>query len=245
MPFYLDGELDAARVPALDTHLKDCDGCAEEITDLRQLRAAIRTSGAYRQASEQLRERVHAALRDAFPKSKTAHQKRTRLRWAMSLAVGIALGLLLNAFLVGYERQRALGDEVIAAHVRSLLAQHATDVSSAADSTVRPWFASKLQFAPDVPDMARFGYPLVGGRLDYIDHVRVAALVYRSGGNLINVFVWPAGKGPSALRAYRRKGYSVVHWVAGGMQHWAVSDLPLDKLKVVCSDLQGSTVATE
>jgi anti-sigma factor RsiW len=217
MPFYLDGELDAARVPALDTHLKDCDGCAEEITDLRQLRAAIRTSGAYRQASEQLRERVHAALRDAFPKSKTAHQKRTRLRWAMSLAVGIALGLLLNAFLVGYERQRALGDEVIAAPVRSLLAHHATDVS----------------------------YPLVGGRLDYIDHVRVAALVYRSGGNLINVFVWPAGKGPSALRAYRRKGYSVVHWVAGGMQHWAVSDLPLDKLKVVCSDLQGSTVATE
>ncbi len=123
------------------------------------------------------------------------------------------------------ERDHLL-NEAVASHVRSLMAEHLTDVASSDQHTVKPWFNGKLDFAPEVKDFAAHGFPLVGGRLDYLNGRAVAALVYRRNKHFINVFVWPAqntGNGKSDVQ--KRQGYSVINRDADGLRYCVVSDL--------------------
>jgi anti-sigma factor RsiW len=105
------------------------------------------------------------------------------------------------------------------------MADHLTDVASSDQHTVKPWFHGKLDFAPPVDDFAGDGFPLIGGRLDYLDHRSVAALVYRHAQHPINLFVYPADGPDMAPVASVETGYNILHWRSGGMDFWAVSDV--------------------
>jgi anti-sigma factor RsiW len=116
-------------------------------------------------------------------------------------------------------------DEVVASHVRSLQMDHITDVASSNEHTVKPWFHGKLDYAPPVEDYTAQGFPLIGGRLEYLDHQNVAALVYRRAQHPINVFILPRDAADSAPQFRADHGYNMWRWTKGGMAFWAVSDV--------------------
>jgi len=116
--------------------------------------------------------------------------------------------------------------DVVASHIRSLMAQHLTDVPSSDRHTVKPWFAGKVPFAITVPDFKTQGFALEGGRLDYVSGRVVAALVYRRRQHVINVFVWPLAPADQPQNGtHAQAGYDAIAWTAHGQQHWAVSDV--------------------
>jgi anti-sigma factor RsiW len=122
-------------------------------------------------------------------------------------------------------------DQLVASHVRSLLAHHLVDVETSNRHVVKPWFNGKIDFAPPVIDLVDRGYPLAGGRLDYIDGRVVAAIVYHRRLHSINLFVRPAGGLASPVGfTSRHDGYSIVRWTRGGLEFWAVSDIEPNEL---------------
>ena len=121
--------------------------------------------------------------------------------------------------------------ELVDAHVRSLLPGHLLDVESSDRHTVKPWFAGKTDIAPVVVDLVDKGFPLLGGRLDYVDGHTAAALVYGRRGHTINLFVWRTAPGETADGSFAVRGYSVLHWSNGGLSAWAVSDAALSELE--------------
>jgi anti-sigma factor (TIGR02949 family) len=248
---YLDGELDPRDAGEVENHLRQCVACATRHERERRLRQAVRQHLEPLRAPEWLRNAVVAAVRapatgevaidarglaaappDAAAAGTAAARARRFSRWvptwaatAAALVLGLAGGWQLAVSRGSRGEPSDLATEVIASHVRSLQATHLTDVGSSEHHTVKPWFAGKLDFSPPVPDLAARGFPLVGGRLDYLDGHQVAALVYRRRQHIINLFVWPAAESSAAPATVTHRGYQVVHGVAGGMAYWAVSDL--------------------
>ena len=159
------------------------------------------------------------------------HNRLDRLRWAwinLGLAgAGIAAFLVtLNLYLAQPSRQDRLEQGIVASHFRSLMPDHLADVASSDRHTVKPWFAGKLDYSPPVVDLAARGFPLLGGRLDYIGQRPVAALAYGRRKHLINVYVWPeAGQGDTAPLAAARQGFHLLGWRQDGMRFMAVSDM--------------------
>ena len=240
---YLDGELDLMNSLRIEDHLRECAGCAQKYRNLQALRSAVRGGNLYFQPSNDLAARLHSSLleaersgRPALRSMREAPNKVRRWSWqtASALAAGLALvALFAYRFAPGASRT-SQGDlvvrEVLASHVRSLQADHLTDVLSSDQHTVKPWFNGKLDFSPLVRDLSEQGFPLVGGRLDYLDERPVAALVYQRRKHVINLFVWPSSE-KTHKDVLMRQGYNMQHWTEAGMTFWAVSDLNNSELE--------------
>jgi len=124
--------------------------------------------------------------------------------------------------------------QLIASHVRSLMANHLTSVASYDQHRVKPWLDAKLDFAPPAVDLASEGFPLIGGRLDYLDNQPVAALVYQRRKHFINLFIWPTTPEATAVRpamAMSHQGYQLLHWADPDFSYWAVSDVNINDLQ--------------
>lgn len=225
---YVDDELPPALRAEAAAHIENCAECRGLVQREHTWRQAIRRAGSYYDAPDLLRRRVVDMSRQ-----RAASPPSPRWRgWAMaaSLLLAVALSSGITAYLVAPPPGEPVAEQVVASHVRSLMAQHLTDVASSNEHTVKPWFHGKLDFAPPVEDLAAQGFALIGGRLDYIAGCSTAALVYRHAQHPINLFIFPA-KGPDTTpTAEIEEGYNILHWRAGGMAYWAVSDLEAKQL---------------
>ena len=228
---YLDKELDLVRSLETERHLKECPACLERYQEQQALRKVISARSLYFEAPPGLRRRVRRAVRQAGQAEAPPARRiwDLSLLWLRMLAPAAVAALALLLALPWWIRPSAdsrLAQEVVSAHVRSLLVDHLTDVASTDQHTVKPWFSGKVSFAPPVTDLAAQGFPLVGGRLDVLEDQPVAAAVYQRRKHLINLFIWPATRSASTREiSLARRGYNLVHWTEGGMEYWAVSDV--------------------
>ena len=237
-----DGELDIANSLELERHLKTCAACAAEKKSLNSLKAALRRSSLRYDAPDSLRREVRRMARASGNKTRQLLFQSLRL-WK-SLAFGAAAVAFLAIVLrPGIFVRDQMLNEAVASHVRSLMAEHLTDVTSSDQHTVKPWFSGKLDFSPPVTDFAGADYPLVGGRLDYLQGHSVAALVYMHRKHIINVFVWPMASAREELApAVTQRGFHVIHGTHAGMAYWVVSDLNAEELATFSRMLVASLV---
>jgi anti-sigma factor RsiW len=239
VPGYLDGDLDLSRTIEMETHLETCGECARELEKQQALRAALQHGLLAYSAPEGLREYIQSSLRSSAPteapKRASAWRPFALLRWAGAFAVLALCAVTAWQLLPGLHgpaSDQRIEAEVFASHVRSLEASHLVDVASTDQHTVKPWFDGKLDFSPPVEDLASDGFPLIGGRLDYLEGREVAALVYQRRKHFINVFVWPDAAGSISTQTPRsRQGYNLMRWSRGGFQFWAASDVSASDLE--------------
>jgi anti-sigma factor RsiW len=236
----LDGELDVLRMVEIDEHVRQCPGCQAIYDSQRALRSVLKADGLYFRAPAGLERRVSAAVRAATEPSRR-WSRAFAPQWLAAAAAAAIVVAAVVAMPIVSRRSHAdqIAQEVVSAHIRSLMASHLTDVPSSDQHTVKPWFAGKLDFSPPVVDLKDEGFPLVGGRLDYVDGRPVAALAYRRGAHSINLFVWPGSEAEVAEAFDRRQGYNALSWTRGHTSFWAVSDLNSAELRLFAQLVQG------
>ena len=234
-----DGELDAANTLQVDQHLADCPQCFAAARNLGTLRVLLRNDALRFRAPAELRRVIRTSVADATRATEDA-TRAPSLWWRIGLAAAAMVAAMVAFVLWPSHREDPLLAELTSSHVRSLMVAHLTDVESGDQHTVKPWFDGKLDFAPPVRDLRDSGFPLFGGRLDYLAARPVAALVYSRQKHLINLFVWPETLPDTAPHAAERNGYHLIHWSVQGMTFWAVSDLNEKDLMDFARILAGS-----
>lgn len=228
LPEYADGECGFVRRLLLRRHYERCPSCLARLEALQTTRAAIRAKMTVYRAPPGLASRIASALpREAAPPPRRI----SRVPWgfgASGLAGAIA-GVALTLLLI--RSPDPLVGDAVADHVRSLMADHLTDVLTSDQHTVKPWLSARLDLSPVVKDLAAEGFPLIGGRLDYLEGHRAAALVYRRAKHVINVLAFVA-PGPEDTRPTLRTqdGFNVITWRMGGLTYVAISDLEASQL---------------
>ena len=225
----IDGELDAGHARELETHIATCAGCAARLREFHELHKMMTPAGLRYTAPASLRVSIEGKL--PAPRLAAASRRSVLRGFAVgATASALAASGLLVMVMRGDDERRVLG-EVVSAHLRSLQAQHLTDVVSTDQHTVKPWFNGRLNVAPPVADLTAQGFTLLGGRLDYVDAKPVAAIVYRRRVHIINLFCAPApGSGQRSAVMESLHGFNVRRWSENGLNLWAVSDINADEL---------------
>ncbi|HZP74773.1 MAG TPA: anti-sigma factor [Pseudolabrys sp.] len=236
----IDGELAGDERRALLEHVESCVTCRRYRDELKRLQQHL--AQAHQPAPRALLHRVRGALAsEAAPGTAVARRPQTlptrmaahmrgRLRPLIVQAAAVLVACIFTAGMTFWltqesDTQALLAKDVMSAHMRSLLQDNAVQVASLDTHTVKPWFAGRLEYTPVVKDLSAEGFQLVGGRLDYVEGHRVAALVYRRRLHEISVFTWPESGGDTAPHRATVNGYNILSWTKGGMAYWAVSDL--------------------
>ena len=230
---YVDRELDVEAARAVRGHVRECLACQRRVAEREALSQFVRGAPLYA-APARLRARVSLQLVGL------RFARRLAL-WATAAAALISLGVGINLLRSTATPDHVSVSDVVDSHVRSLLADHLFDVQATDQQKVKPWFLGRLDFAPLVLDLAPNGFPLVGGRLDYLHGRPVAALVYQRHEHTINLFTCPDdGNAPAAATSGTVRGFHVRQWWHDGMSFWAVSDLNDLELSEFVSAMQAS-----
>lgn len=271
---HVDGELDPAHSLEVEQHLEGCAACGSDYQTQLALVKAIVVAPRHSMPAD-FRASLMATLREeagvatehepTTPRAGWRDWKESFVQaWAVLTAaqrgrVQVAALACAFVFFIGVPaltwtvarrtapgtRHDFLAEEAISSHVRSLMASHLADVVSTDRHTVKPWFNGRLDFSPPVVDFAAEGFPLAGGRLDYLDGQPAAALIYGRKQHVINLFVQPVRAMPTDASApadaFTQQGYHLRHWTQGAMSYWAVSDVNEEELGEFVRLVRGST----
>jgi anti-sigma factor RsiW len=215
---YLDGELDPAHALEIERRLASEPALAAERDRVEALRQVIRERLPREAPPPGLTRRIEAAV---GARQASSHPSWRALAASVLLAAFVGGGATWFVLRPGAD---AVGDAVVAAHMRALMSTQPIDVASSDRHTVKPWFNGRIPEAPRVVDLAPEGFALVGGRIDVVGRVPVPTLVYRVRQHLISLSAVPDGQGLATPQG-QIAGYNVLSWIDNGIAYWAVSDL--------------------
>lgn len=236
---FVDGELPADHALLMAEHLEGCADCAAAHRQLVETSSLLKAGLVRYQTPDVLRARIRANLA-AAAREVSARPARLPVRWGgvwtRTIAAAAAVAVISSGLTFAAMRRQAPGnevrDEVLASHIRSLMPGHLTDVASNDQHNVKPWFNGRVNMSPDVPRLDSLGFPLIGGRVDYIDGRSVASVVYTRRQHVINVFSWAvADQADIASEVTSSNGYHIVHARRNGTETWIVSDVNLPELR--------------
>ncbi len=229
---YLDGELPSIQAQQVEEHLRSCTDCSEVYRGLTNVRNTIKSSDIYNSAPTHLKKRVSDSLKEAENSKSFWAGITHQLTYSLpALLLGLVIGWVIMSHLNTQRAESDLLNSLVSAHIRSLMVDHLTDIASSDSHTVKPWFHGRLEFSPPVYDLTRHGYPLIGGRLDYLAGRSTAALVYRHRQHTINLFISPELESFGSMKSARYNGYNVINWREGSLSYWLISDLNLPDLE--------------
>ncbi len=229
---YIDLELEPEQAAGLVAHIRQCPKCAASVQERQRLRSMLTVGMQRHAAPAPLIDAVRSDVKNARPANATLRVP--RWSWASLAATLLLAGVLIGLLAPQVRRSTnasSIVQAAISSHIRSLMADHLEDVASTDQHTVKPWFAGRLDFSPRVVDFASQGFPLVGGRLDYIDDRPAAALVYKRRAHTINLFscLDPAA-GDSPPKPFSDRGFHALAWTEPGLRFCLVSDVNVDDL---------------
>lgn len=240
---HVDGELDVITSFQFEKHLSECPKCRSFSAEYTEFNRTVRAHMPRFDAPPGLEQKIRSqlGLRKRIPPASAGVLSGWR-SWAVaaSMAGFVLVGSVLFTTMRPKAGNQLLADEVVSSHIRSLLANHLSDVASTDQHTVKPWFSGKLDFAPVVKDLAPAGFPLAGGRLDYLNDHTVAALIYKRRKHTINLFLWPGNTPDTVPQVQTVRGFNIVHWTQGRMNYWAISDLNATELEELARDLRNN-----
>ena len=234
LPRFVDGALGLFTRLRMSRHVAGCADCGAKLEELRAMQAAIRMNLPYHRAPPGLAARIGASLpREMAPVPSRPWFRMPAFGMAGTGFAGALAGVALTILVVGGQPggQGGVMQDVIGSHIRSLQADHLTDVLTSDQHTVKPWLSARLDVSPQVLELKEVGFPLVGGRIDYVDGHQAAVVVYRHAKHVINLFAWASpGKADEAFRDASRQGFNLVTWRHDGIAYYAVSDVEADQL---------------
>jgi anti-sigma factor RsiW len=223
---YFDGELSVVRIAEFKHHLAHCSDCIDELAALSSVRGSLRHAMLYEPAPDSLARKIRADLYSVSPK--TSPSLRQVWRGLVAAASFLFILLILWRVMPGTRKeedyQAEFAAEIVDAHLRSLLPGQATNVNSSDPQTVRAWLEEKVQFAVPSRDLAKDGFTLQGGRVDIVQGRTVAALVYRGGDQLFNVFIWRTSESDRSARIGSRQGFQWIAWRKDKLEFCTVSE---------------------
>ena len=221
---YCDGELDLASAAAFERRLADDELLRAEYTRLMSLRQAFRSL-----PSSTMPAGLQARIQSKLDAERSSQPRVLRQpSWSLrALAAAAVFGAVISSSVMmtldHFNQRDEVAGQVVAGHIRSLLAAQPFDVASSDRHTVKPWFTARLPESPQVPDLAAQGFTLLGGRVDVIGHDPVATIVYRHAAHTVSLTTLRAGQSVSDQAI---AGYNVRSWSDADFTYVAVSDLP-------------------
>jgi anti-sigma factor RsiW len=236
MNAYYDGELDPPSAIEFERQLADDESLKARYNRLLSLRRVVRSLPQF-EMPRGLQARIKSALDADRPEQvgrpaqavRPAQAKRLSHRtWSFqALAAAAVFGAVISSSVMltieRYDLREDVARQVVAGHIRGLLAPQPFDVASSDRHTVKPWFTSRLPESPQVLDLAAQGFVLMGGRVDVIGHDPVATIVYKHAAHTVSLTTLPAGQ---SVADQAVAGYNVRSWSDAQFIYVAVSDLP-------------------
>jgi anti-sigma factor RsiW len=221
---YCDGELDPASASEFERRLASDESLKARYDRLSSLRQAVRSLPQI-EVPAGLQARIGARLDAERPSNVTVLRRRS---WSFqALAAAALFGAVISSSVMmtieQYGRRENVASEVVAGHIRSLLAPQPFDIASSDRHTVKPWFTARLPESPQVPDLIAQGFILLGGRVDVIGHDPVATIVYKHAAHTVSLTTLRPGQSVSDQTV---AGYNVRSWSDANFTYVAVSDLP-------------------
>ena len=225
---YLDGELKAGEMQELDRHLRECPACAAESLRRLQWKRTVHAAGQRYKAESGLRERVQKGV-------SREQTSRVWWRWPAFAAVA-AVALVMAGFWIVQQQKRLVREnhfasELVDLHVSTLASATPVDVVSTDRHTVKPWFAGKISFTFNLPELQGSPFELVGGRVSYLEQSAGAELIFRVRKHLISVFIFQERAVPtySSARADARS-FHLESWRQGDLHYFVIGDASAEDL---------------